>query len=59
MILAFRVRPAASGRGLCDIDKVSSKFRVHELRAKRLGNTGRAKLSVYFRLAKTSQFFDT
>ena len=35
MILAFRVRPAASGRGLSDIDRV--KLRVTQSRVKKLG----------------------
>ena len=42
MISAFRVRPAASGHGRCDIDKV--QFRVTQSRVKKLGRPSRAKL---------------
>ena len=68
MFSAIRMGPAVSGRRLCDIDRVFS--RVTKSRIKRLGSRGRrkytdyieiekAKLSVYFRRAKTSQLLDT
>ena len=42
MTLAFRMGPAASGRGLCDIDRVL--FRVTKSRVKKLGIPGTAKM---------------
>ena len=70
MISAFRIDPVASGRRLCDIDKVTdySELLSH------VSENGKScqsenipiileikknKLSVYFRCARTSQFFDT
>jgi len=38
MFSAFRIGPAASGHGLCDIDRVL--FRVTESRAKKLRSPG-------------------
>ena len=45
MILAYRMGPAASGRRLCDIDRVL--FRVTNSRVRKLGSLGTAKLYQY------------
>ena len=42
MFPAFRMGPAASGRGLCDIDRIL--FRVTKLRVRKLGSPGKAKI---------------
>ena len=42
MRLAFRVDPAASGRGLFDIDRVL--FKVTKSRVKKLGSPAMAKI---------------
>ena len=57
MISAFRVFPAASGRGLCDVNGV--KFTVTQSRVKKWDvQVGRSKSTcINFRLARTSQFF--
>ena len=52
MFSEIRMGPAANGRGLCDIEHVL-------LRLPKSPKIGKAKLSVYFRRARTSQFFDT
>ena len=72
MFSVFPMGSAASGRGLCDIDRVF--FRVSKSRFKKLGSpsttkiymyvpimiqTKKPKSLVYFRRARTSQFFET
>ena len=42
MRLAFRMDPAASGRGLCDIDRVL--FKVTQSHVKKLGRPCTAKI---------------
>ena len=42
---AFRMGPGASGRGLCDIDRVL--FTVTESRVKKMGSPGTAKIYQY------------
>ena len=42
MVPAFRVRPAASGRGLLDIDRVL--FRVTQSRVKNLGSPDKTEI---------------
>ena len=60
--------PTASGRGLCDIDRVFSgvtksrtykKWEVARRKYTDYIEIEIAKLSVYFRRAKTSQLLDT
>ena len=51
MISTFRVRPAASGRGLSDIDRI--KFRATQSHDRKLGGLGKTKiyrLFVFFHL---------
>ena len=67
MVLTLRMDPAASGRGLCDIDRIL--FRVTKLRVRKLGSPGKAKIYrlllksknilVYFFHARTCEFSDT
>ena len=52
-----RMGPAASGRGLCDIDRVF--FRVAKSRVQNWEVHARENWSVYTRRAMTSEFFDT
>ena len=55
MVLAFRVRSAASGRGLCDIDSVL--FRVIQSRVKKLRSLDTTKINrLQFKLKVISIF---
>ena len=67
MFSVFRMGPAASGRGLCDIDSViqSYLFTFRKIEKSWHGENipiiikiENAHLSVYFSSCQTSQFFD-